>query len=73
MKKTMIATVLGLALMPMTFAAQTPAKPADNGQSTTPSTSGSKSGVKKHKNHKKPATKSTGAATTPAPAAAPQK
>ena len=74
MKKTMIATVLGLALMPLTFAAQTPAKPADNGQSTTPSsTDSSKSGVKKHKNHKKPATKSTGTATAPAAAAAPQK
>ena len=73
MKKTMIATVLGLALMPLTFAAQTPAKPADKSASSTNSTDTTKP-VKKHKkNHvKKPATQtpanSNAPAATPAPA-----
>ena len=39
MKKTMIATVLGLALMPLTFAAQTPAKSADKPAANSTSTS----------------------------------
>jgi hypothetical protein len=76
MKKTMIATVLGLALMPLTFAAQTPAKPADNSTSKTASTDTTKP-VKKHKKHvakkpavKTPASNSAAPATTPAPAPA---
>jgi len=71
MKKTMIATVLGLALMPLTFAAQTPAKPADNSTPST-STDTTKAPVKKHKKThatKKPAAKTP--ATNASPAATP--
>ena len=70
MKKTMIATVLGLALMPLTFAAQTPATDKSAAPSTSTDTT---KPVKKHKNHKKstsskaPAAK-TAPAATPAPA-----
>jgi len=69
MKKTMIATVLGLSLMSLTFAAQTPAKPSTDSQSTNDT---SKPPVKKHKNHKKSTSKTpaTNPATTPAPAPA---
>ena len=65
MKKTMIAAVLGLSLMPLTFAAQTTAKPAADSQTKT-STS-SKPAVKKHKKSqsKKPAAKPSANAQTP--------
>jgi hypothetical protein len=69
MKKTMIATVLGLALMPLTFAAQqTPAKPANQ----TSSTDTAKPTAKKQ--HKKTHNKKVNKTQTPAaPAAAPSK
>ena len=71
MKKTMIATVLGLALMPLTFAAQTPAKPADKSAAPSTSTDTTKP-VKKHKNHKKSTSGKTPAAkTAPADTTAP--
>lgn len=71
MKKTMMATVLGLALMPLTFAAQTQSKPADKSATDTTSTDTTKAPVKKHKKHvKKPAAK-TPANTNQAPAANP--
>ena len=69
MKKTMIATVLGLALMPLTFAAQTPAKSADKPAANSTSTDTTKAPVKKHKAHKKSVSKTP--ATKNAPAAAP--
>jgi hypothetical protein len=77
MKKTMLATVLGLALMPLTFAAQTPAKPATDSQSNT-ATSTAKPKVKKHKKHaRKPVAKTNPAAqpnaVKPATPATPQK
>jgi len=70
MKKTMIATVLGLAMMPLTFAAQAPATDKSAAPSTSTDTT---KPVKKHKNHKKstsnkaPAAK-TAPTATPAPA-----
>jgi hypothetical protein len=73
MKKTMIATVLGLALMPLTFAAQTPAKPADKSATDTNSTDTTKP-VKKHKkahSTKKPAAKTPANTNSSAPAANP--
>jgi hypothetical protein len=78
MKKTMIATVLGLALMPLTFAAQTPAKPADKPASTSSSTTDTTKPVKKHKKHsKKPAaavkTPANNAVPANKPAATPSK
>jgi hypothetical protein len=62
MKKTMIATVLGLALMPLTFAAQAPSKPA------TESANSTGKAVKKHKSHAKKAAAKTNAPKSNAPA-----
>jgi len=71
MKKTMIATVLGLALMPLTFAAETPAKHAVKSTAPAAATDSAKPAVKKaKKNHKKPAVKAPAHETTPAAAPA---
>ena len=81
MKKTMIATVLGLALLPLTFAAQTPAKKDEKpATSQSTATENAKPAVKKPvKKHHKKVNKTGAAATTPnsnapaAPASAPKK
>ena len=66
MKKTILAMILGLAVMPLTFAqAPAPSAPADAKKTEKPAV------VKKHKKHHKKNVKSTTApAATPA---APQK
>jgi hypothetical protein len=68
MKKTLLTTALGLALMSLTFAAQPPAQtpPAGQNKAEAPKTETAK--TKKHAKHHKKNAKKAGE-TTPAPAA----
>ena len=72
MKTTLMTIALAFATMPLTFAAQAPAKPsANNQQAPAASTPKVKKHTKKHST--KPAANNSSSSTAAAPAASPAK